>query len=410
MSIDSIRAQRYTSVILAGGVGNRLSPLTLDRAKPAVPFAGKYRIIDFVLTNCVNSGLRRVLVLTQYKAQSLLQHIAMGWNVYSPEFGEFIYPVPSQLRIGESWYRGTADAVFQSLSHLDDFSPEHVVILSGDHIYRMDYGPMADFHEESGADVTLACLPYPRSESSRFGIAEVDADNRVTAFHEKPANPPAIPGQEDLSLVNMGIYIFKYATLRKLLEEEAVRENTSHDFGKDILPRMVAEGYNVKSWQAEFRHEPPYWRDIGTIDSYYEATMDLVAVVPDFNLYDPEWPFRTYQGQYPPAKTVFGEDNRTGAAIESIVSGGVIISGGTVYRSVLGPECRIHSWSRVEDSVLFSKVDIGRHCKIRRCIIDKGVRVPPNTVIGYDVQKDRERFHVSEAGVVVIGKGYEFRS
>jgi len=407
MKIASLLQETLT-LVLAGGQGERLYPLTRERAKPAVPFAGKYRIIDFTLSNCVNSGLKRIYVLTQYKSHSLDRHLKLGWNIFSSALGEFLFTIPPQMRTGNRWYQGTADAVFQNIFALQDEKPARVLILSGDHIYKMDYSEMIEAHVRAGAIATVAACEWPVAEASRFGVMGVDGSYRILDFQEKPASPKPIPGREDLALVNMGVYVFETAALVKAISEDA-RRDTPHDFGRNILPELV------RSTGAVFAHpfhdenckDVKYWRDIGTLDSFYEASMDLVSVDPQFNLYDFHWPIRSFQEPRPPAKLVFagGEENRTGIALDSLLSNGVIVSGGRVERSVLSPDVRIHSYSRVEDSILFDGVDVGRHAQVRRAIIDKDVKIPAHCRIGYDPEEDARRFTVTESGLVVISKG-----
>jgi glucose-1-phosphate adenylyltransferase len=366
-----------------------------------------YRIIDFMLSNCLNSGFRRIFVLTQYKSQSLTEHLQRGWSILNPELGEFVSAVPPQLLKEDRWYEGTADAIFQNIVHIEALSPEHVLVLSGDHVYKMDYSLMMQQHLETKADLTLCSLPYDREESAlRFGIVETDSAGRVNRFLEKPAEPPAMPGNPTKALVNMGIYLFRADALYRVLKADAEDANGSHDFGKNVIPAMLGR-YNVRSFS--FRDEnpgvEPYWRDIGTIESYYEANMDLISVTPQFNLYDRSWPIRTHQVQAPPAKTVFADEGiRLGTMVDSTACAGVIISGGIVKRSILGPRVRVNSFSEVTDSILMDNVEIGRSAKVRRCIIDKNVKVPPGAEIGYDLDRDRARFHVSDSGIVVIPK------
>lgn len=407
------RSVRETlSVVLAGGQGERLQPLTQHRAKPAVPFGAIYRIIDFTLSNIMNSGLRRTFVLTQYKSASLARHIKLGWNIFSSELAEYIYTLPPQLRAGEFWYRGTADAIYQNLYSIDGENPQRVLILSGDHVYKMDYSEMIAFHKEKGATVTVASIPVPVDEARRFGVCVVDGERRIVDFQEKPASPVTMPEDPTKALANMGVYLFEADVLRRLVTEEAHRaergEPTNHDFGKDILPRCV-ESERIFAWPFKgVGDEPAYWRDIGTIDSYYEASMDLVAVSPELNLYNTSWPLRTRPMNLPPAKFVFGQDvpgGRIGVAMDSIVAPGTIISGGRVDNSLLGFKTRINSYAHVSDSILMDLVQVGRHAQIRRAIIDKGVVIPEGFTIGFDPEEDRKRFHVSESGVVVIGKG-----
>ncbi|MBI4830170.1 MAG: glucose-1-phosphate adenylyltransferase [Candidatus Lindowbacteria bacterium] len=396
------------AMVLVGGKGERLHPLTLDRAKPAVPFGGIYRLIDFTLSNSVNSGLRRIFILTQYKSDSLNRHVRNGWSIFHHEFGEFIELIPAQQRIGEEWYLGTADAIYQNL-HLLDYgttTTTHVIILSGDHVYKMDYAKMLDFHESKGADMTVAALEVPREEGHRFGILQVNNDERVIGFQEKPADPPPLPGKTDLSFGSMGIYIFNKDVLTEVLTGSP--EERLHDFGKDVIPSII-NGYKVYAYNFidENKKQAKYWKDVGAVDPYYEANMDLVSVSPVFNLYDPEWPIRTYQSQNPPAKFVFAQEypgGRLGLALDSVVSAGCIVSGGKVKRSILSPRVRINSFATVEDAILFDEVDIGRYCRIKNAIIDKYVQVPPRMEIGYDLERDRKLFHVTESGIVVIPK------
>lgn len=400
--------------VMAGGKGERLWPLTKDRTKPAVPFGAIYRIIDFTLSNCTNSGLRKVYVLTQYKSASLQRHIRMGWNILSPELGEYIELLPAQQRVGESWYLGTADAIFQNLNTLEMEKIDDVVILAGDHVYKMNYATMVDFHRNVKADLTVGVVEIDKSQSIHLGVLDVDQNGRVNDFQEKPQKPKTIPGSPDKIYASMGIYVFKSRILEQLLQEDAKKKNSSHDFGKDIIPQMIRMGSKVVAYNFidENRKEAKYWRDIGTIDAYYEANMDLIAVAPIFNLYDKNWPIRTYQEQFPPAKTVFagGEiTGRVGLALDSLVAGGCIISGGQVKRSILSPNVRINSYSQVYDSILMEGVNIGRHANIKRTIIDKDVNIPEGMVIGYDMHEDKKKFHVTESGIVVVAKGTEIK-
>jgi glucose-1-phosphate adenylyltransferase len=401
------------TMVLAGGKGERLQPLTEHRAKPAVPFGGKYRIIDFTLSNCLNSGLRKVAVLIQYKSHSLDRHIRIGWDVLNAELGEYIASIPPQQRISEEWYRGTADAVYQNLFLLDNDQPEYVLILAGDHIYKMNYMEMFHWLIAKSADVVVGAIDIPIHEASRFGVMAVDKDYRVTSFDEKPANASPIPNDPTLAFASMGIYLFRTKSLREELIADA-REATAHDFGKNIIPRMISDRrvYAFKFQDAN-RKAVKYWRDIGTLDAYWEANLDLVAVDPLFNLYDQGWPIRTYQGQYPPAKFVFAQDyqgGRMGVALDSIVCGGCIISGGRVQNSVLSPNVRIQDHADVRDSVIMENVVIGEHSRIRRAIIDKDVVIPPKTEIGYDRSADAQRFTVTESGLVVIYKGMKLHA
>ncbi len=401
------------TVILAGGQGERLYPLTKERSKPAVPFGGIYRIIDFTLSNCINSDLRRILVLTQYKSHSLDRHLRHAWHIFNPELGEYLDTVPPQQRMGERWYQGTADAIYQNLFLLEDERPAHVVILSGDHIYKMDYSEMLEAHLERGADLTVAVVEQDVDKAAgQFGVLEVEESGRIVGFQEKPASPKAVAGRPGVCLVNMGVYVFATDALVRGVVEDA-RLQTRHDFGRNIIPAMVHD-HRVFSFPFVDRNkkEQRYWRDIGTLDSYYDASMDLVQVSPLFNLYDKEWPIRSYPAFDPPAKMVFAGDERDdsgeqrmGVALDSLVSGGVVISGGRVERCILSRGVRVNSYARVEDSILMDDVLIGRHCRIRRAIIDKGVTIGPHAVIGLDPQEDGRRFTVSPGGIVVIPKG-----
>jgi len=397
------------AIVMAGGQGERLYPLTRDRGKPAVPFGGIYRVIDFTLSNCLNSGLRRIHVLTQYKSGSLERHVRIGWGpIFHHELDEWIQCVPPQLRVEQRWYQGTADAVYQNVYLLDQDRPRLVLVLSGDHVYKMDYAKMIEAHETSGALATVAAIEVPVGEASAFGVIAVDEQSRITAFQEKPKSPAPIPGRPETALVNMGVYVFETQALVRALSADAKRE-TRHDFGHDILPSLVDSGrlhaYPFHDLNNKAR---PYWRDIGTLDSYFEASMDLVAVEPEFNLYDRGWPIRTMARPLPPAKTVFAQEEpggRLGIVLDSIVSPGVIVSGGRVERSILGPEVRVNSYAKVTESVLMDGVDIGRHAKVHRAIVDKGVRIPQSFVVGENEEDDRKRFTVTPGGVVVIPRG-----
>lgn len=402
--------RRDVALILAGGKGTRLEPLTRDRAKPAVPFGGSYRIIDFTLSNCLNSGLRRVLVLTQYKAASLDRHINQGWRFLCRELNEYIDILPPQQRIDENWYQGTADAVYQNIYTLEKTEADNILILSGDHIYKMDYSDLLEAHVADNNDVTIGCLPVTLREGRDFGVMNVDQQSRVVAFQEKPESPQPLPDDEQHCLASMGIYVFKAGILYEELCRDATIRESSHDFGKDLIPRLI-ENYLVRAYPFKDKNtdEKAYWRDVGTLDAYYEANMDLVAVDPQLNLYDQAWPIRSYQPLLPPPKFVFAQDKtddpRVGCALDSVVCQGSILSGGRASRSIIGSNVRINSWATVEDSILFDNVTIGRRAKIRRAIIDKGVSVPAGMTIGYDADLDRRRgFTVTESGIVVIGK------
>jgi glucose-1-phosphate adenylyltransferase len=399
------------TVIMAGGKGERLVPLTRDRAKPAVPFGGIYRIIDFTLSNCINSGIRQVLVLTQYKSQSLERHIKRGWNFLPSTLGEYIDIMPPQMRVGPDWYKGTADAVYQNFYSIRGVGKPYCLILAGDHIYKMDYSKMFEFHLDNNADVTVAAIDVPIEEGSNYGILLIDQGRRIIGFDEKPAKPKHIPGDPKRCLASLGIYLFKAETMYDKLESDAGDPASAHDFGRNIIPSMIKDlRVFCYIFQDENKKESKYWRDVGTIDAYWEANMDLVNVSPQFNLYDRNWPIRTLHSEAPPPKFVFAqsdeEGGRRGVALDSIVSAGCIISGGRVEASVLGTDVRINSFSYVFESILFDRVNIARHCRIRRAIIDKGVTVPEGTVIGYDPEDDKRRFHyISPGGIVVIPKG-----
>ena len=398
-------ANRDTLVcLLAGGAGERLMPLTRDRAKPAVPFGGIYRIVDIPLSNCINSDLRRIFVITQYKALSLNRHIREGWSVLPGELGEFVQVLPPQMRVGEYWYRGTADAIFQNLYSIGSEPCKYVLILAGDHVYKMNYQLMLQQHINAGADVTIGTLEFDISEASRFGVCEVDRNHRFVGWEEKPQNPKPSPDNPQKVLASMGIYCFNRDLLIQALIEDADDTNSSHDFGKNIIPKLIDKAH-VFSYQFRDENEKDaqYWRDIGTIEAYYEANMDLISVSPVFNLYDAHWPIRTYQRQYPPAKFVFAQEGRRmGIAVDSIVSSGCIISGGRVTNSVLSPDVRVNSYTEIESSILFSHVSIGRYSRIRRAIIDRHMDIPESTEIGYDLEADRKKYHVTETGIVVV--------
>lgn len=400
------------AILLAGGAGERLYPLTRNTAKPAVSFGGMYRIIDFTLSNCINSDLRRVFVLAQYKALDLIRHIRAGWSILSPEMNEFIEVITPMKRIHDGWYLGTADAVYQNVESVLAEAPEHTLILSGDHIYKMDYTEMIDWHERYGADVTIATIQVDPSEAARFGVAQIDESYHVCGFEEKPkhGNPTRSVFNPEMVSASMGIYIFRTEALLDALREDAELEDTCHDFGIDILPRMVARGqvvaYDFRDLNAK---SVRYWRDVGTLDAYYEANMDLVSVSPEFNLYDNKWPLRTNMVQQPPAKFVFAQEGRRmGVAIDSIVSPGCIISGGRVIRSVLSPGVRVHSYSDVENSILLENVEVGRYSRVRNAIIDTGVKLPEGTEVGIDEAADRARgYTISENGIRVVSYNQE---
>ncbi|WP_018864531.1 glucose-1-phosphate adenylyltransferase [Thioalkalivibrio sp. ARh3] len=391
------------ALILAGGRGSRLKQLTLWRAKPAVPFGGKFRIIDFPLSNCINSGIRQVAVLTQYKAHSLIQHIQRGWSFLRGEFGEFIELLPAQQRIETSWYQGTADAVYQNIDIIRQHEPRYVLILAGDHIYKMDYGQMIAFHVESGADMTVGCLEVERDRAKAFGVMGVDAAGRITSFAEKPEDPPSIPGKSTHSLASMGIYVVNRDFLFEQLIKDADDTFSTHDFGKDIIPDII-ERYQVMAYP--FRDEQGvrqgYWRDVGTIDSYWQANLELIGVTPELNLYDSDWPIWTYQEQLPPAKFVFDDDDRRGMAIDSMVSGGCIISGSTIRHSLLFSNVQVNAGSTMEDSVILPSVTVGEDCVIQKAVIDKGCKIPDGTQIGVDDEADARDYYISPEGVRVI--------
>ncbi len=394
---------------MAGGKGERLSPLTNDRAKPAVPFGGLYRIVDFTLSNCVNSGIRRIYVLVQYKSMSLSRHIRMGWNVLNAEVGEFIDALPAQQRIDDHWYQGTADAIYQNIYSIRAENPDQILILAGDHVYKMNYKLMLDFHRENKADLTIGVVPIPMAEANQVGVIQVDASNVVIGFEEKPKVAKHIPSDPKHAYGSMGIYIFDRGVLEEELIEDASRD-TEHDFGKNIIPQMIAKG-KCKVMAFQFvdmnKKEALYWRDVGTLDAFYEANIDLIQVTPDFNLYDREWPIRTYQPQYPPAKFVFNQETtgRKGIAVDSLVCDGCVISGGVVERSILSANVRVNSFAEVYDSILFEDVDVGRYAKVKNAIIDKHVRIMPNATVGYDKELDRKRFTITPKGIVVVEKG-----
>jgi glucose-1-phosphate adenylyltransferase len=401
---------RVLGIILAGGKGTRLYPLTKERAKPAVPFGGKYRIVDFVLSNFINSGIHSIYVLTQFRSQSLLQHLSEGWQIGGILKNQFIIPVPAQMRSpDETWYQGTSDAIYQNINLVEQASPHTVAIFGADHIYRMNIAHMIAEHQQTGAACTVAAIPVPKRHASEFGVIETASDNRILAFHEKNPDAPTIPGDSDRVFASMGNYLFATGTLLKALHEDAADENSTHDFGRDILPRLVASRHAIYAYDYQTNKIPgepeemePYWRDVGTIEAYWEANMDMRSVKPALNLYNRQWPLRTNSYPDPPAKFTFDDENRRGEAIDSIVSGGCILSGGRVRNSVLGRGVRVHAGVSIEDSVILDNCDIGRRSKIRRAILDKNVRVPPDSTIGYDGEQDARLYHVTETGIVVV--------
>ena len=399
--------ENVLAILLAGGAGERLYPLTRDTAKPAVPFGGAYRIIDFTLSNCINSDVRRIFILTQYKSLELTRHVRDGWNILSPEMGEFIEVIPPMKRVHEDWYQGTADAVFQNFQSIEAEAPATTLILGSDHIYKMNYHEMLDWHWEHNADVTIATLRVPREESRRYGVAQIQPDHRVVGFMEKPDPSEAVPSPFDPAAISasMGIYVFNTEVLLRALHEDAQVPNSSHDFGKDVIPRYLDKvrvvAYDFRDMNAK---QVRYWRDVGTLDAYYEANMDLVDVVPEFNLYDSRWPIRTKVTQQPPAKFVFAQEGRRmGVAVDSIVSAGCIVSGGRVLHSILSPGVRVNSYCEVEYSILMPGVEIGRYSRIRRAIINTGVKIPDSSVIGFDAEADRAKgYDVTECGITVV--------
>ncbi|MEG2040131.1 MAG: glucose-1-phosphate adenylyltransferase [Hafnia sp.] len=402
--------QQSVALILAGGRGSRLKDLTKTRAKPAVHFGGKFRIVDFALSNCINSGIRRIGVITQYHSHTLVQHIQRGWSFLNESMNEFVDLLPAQQRdASEHWYKGTADAVYQNLDIIRRYHAEFVVILAGDHIYKMDYSRMLIDHVESGAECTVACIPVPRHEASEFGVMEVGDDNKILQFLEKPQNPPAMPGSEDMSLASMGIYVFNAEYLYQLLEEDMSLADSFHDFGKDLIPKITAQG---KAWAHPFTLScvtstdddtvQPYWRDVGTLDAYWRANLDLASVTPELDMYDKRWPIRTYMESLPPAKFVQDRSGSHGMTMNSLVSGGCIISGSVVVHSVLFPRVRVNSFCTIDSSVLLPDVNIGRSCRLRRCIIDRACVLPEGMVIGENVEEDSKRFYRSEGGIVLV--------
>lgn len=401
------------SIILAGGAGSRLQPLTQRRAKPSVPFGGKYRIIDFSLSNCLYSGLRRILVLTQYKSHSLQKHLRDGWSIFNPELGEYVTPVPAQMRQGDKWYQGTADALYQNTYLIERSEAEWTLILSGDHIYRMDYASMLETHKSLNADATVACMKVPLRESNQFGIVSTDENQQIVSFEEKPDKPDAMDNHPNSVLASMGIYVFSTKLLLEILAQDSEDESSTHDFGHDILPKLIKSHRVCAHYfgDTKGRVSPDnYWRDVGTLDSYYQANMDLLKSIPPLDLYQPNWSIRSYQAQTPPARAVPGEDGNEGIFINSILSGGTIISGGNVSNSVLFQNIYIDEESLVNNSVVFDNVKIGKNVKINKCIIDKNVTIPDNESIGHNLTEDKKRFTVTESGIVVIPQGYEFNN
>lgn len=395
------------AVVLAGGRGERLGPLTAWRAKPSVPFGGKFRIIDFALSNCVNSGIRRIGICTQYRAQSLIRHVQRGWSFFDGRFEEFVELLPAQQRDAAAWYQGTADAVHQNLDILLRHEPKYVLILAADHVYKMNYSKMLAEHVRRGAEMTVGCVEVPLADARGLGVMQVDNAYRVTGFAEKPASPAPMPGRHDIALASMGIYVFNADFLYQQLRRDANDRESSHDFGKDVIPFLVSQGARVYAHRfadscVNMNDERPYWRDVGTVDAYWEANLELTRVTPDLNLYDADWPIWTYQEQLPPAKFVFDDDDRRGQAIDSLTSGGCIISGATVRRSVLFSAVRVHSYATVEDSVILPNVEIGRHAVLKRVILDRQCRIPEGLKAGLDPEEDRKRFFVTPAGITLI--------
>lgn len=411
MPMNNPDSARYVSrltrdtlaLILAGGRGSRLQQLTMWRAKPAVPFGGKFRIIDFPLSNCVNSGIRKVGILTQYKAHSLIQHVQHGWGFMRGQFGEFVDLLPAQQRLETGWYAGTADAIYQNIDIIRTRNPEFVLILAGDHVYKMDYGTMLAAHAEAGADITVGCMEVPLDQAHAFGVMEIDQDQRIIEFAEKPENPAPMPGSENQALASMGIYIFRTEVLIEELLRDADNPDSSRDFGGDIIPDVINRRLvTAFPFRDDPHGRPAYWRDVGTVDSFWEANLELIGISPELNLYDKDWPIWTYQDQVPPAKFVFDDDGRRGTAVDSMVAGGCIVSGSSVRNSLLFRDVNVHSFSNIEDSVIFPKVNIGRNCIIKKAVIDKACDIPPGTRIGLDPVEDEQRFHVSEGGVVLV--------
>ncbi len=391
------------ALVLAGGRGSRLKQLTMWRAKPAVPFGGKFRIIDFPLSNCVNSGIRKVGILTQYKAHSLIQHVQRGWGFMRGELGEFVELLPAQQRLETSWYMGTADAIYQNIDIIRTHNPEFVLILAGDHVYKMDYGTMLAALVEDGADITVGCMEVPLAQAQSFGVMAVDEHNNIIEFAEKPDNPTPMPGSDSVALASMGIYIFRTEVLIEELLRDADTPGSSRDFGGDIIPDAIKRRrVTAFPFREDPSGRPAYWRDVGTVDAFWEANLELIGISPELNLYDRHWPIWTYQDQVPPAKFVFDDDGRRGMAVDSMVAGGCIVSGSQVHHSLLYCNVGVHSYSTIEDAVIFPDVEVGRHCVIKKAVIDKGCIIPPGTSIGVDPVEDAQRFHVSEGGVTLV--------
>jgi len=403
-----LRLARATlAIILAGGRGTRLGRLTDRRAKPAVPFGGKFRFIDFPLSNCVNSGIRRIGVCTQYKAQSLIRHVQRAWSFLDGRFQEFVELLPAQQNVGEAWYKGTADAIYQNIALLRYHGPELILVLAGDHIYKMDYNHMLHDHVARGADMTIACMEVPIADAPGFGVMAVDESMRIVSFEEKPERPAHLPGRPGIALASMGIYVIGAEFLYEQLARDACDPDSTHDFGKDLIPWLLERSHRLQAHRfsdscVNMTEDRPYWRDVGTLDAYWEANMELTKVVPDLNLYDRQWPIWTYQEQLPPAKFVFDDEGRRGLAVDSLVSGGCVISGATVRRSLLFSSVRVHSFATVEDSVVLPGVDIGRNVVLRRAVVEKNCRLPPGLQVGVDARQDRERFDVSPKGITLV--------
>lgn len=413
MNFEHAQTSRFVSrltrdtlaLVLAGGRGSRLRNLTDWRAKPAVPFGGKFRIIDFPLSNCINSGIRQIAVLTQYKSHSLIRHLQKGWTFLRGEFGEFVEILPAaQQREDESWYMGTADAVGQNLNILRSHNPKYILILAGDHIYKMDYGPMIAQHVEQKADMTIGCIEVPLETAKSFGVMSINEQEEIVRFAEKPAQPTPTPNNPELALASMGIYVFDAEFLYEQLKLDSQNPNSSHDFGKDLIPSLLEQHSRMIAYRFQDVQNsvPPYWRDVGTIDAFWEANMDLVTVTPNLNLYDTQWPIWTYQEQLPPAKFIFNDDDRRGMAVDAMVSGGCLISGAKVVNSLLFSNVKVNSYSSLEDAVVLPDVEIGRHCHLKRVVVDKGCSIPPQTVIGQDLTEDAKRFYVTEQGIVLV--------